>query len=153
MPRNSKLEEMTQVIQSQDDGEFLTGGHPIKEVAREWLDAGISPEQAKSYINSASWSPSRVAKLISARISPEQLQDPDVFSQVVKERDWKSRQRGGYGWAAQDFSDGRLGYLHSNGDVSTEEISKAVRATSTGSHKSKRQLQREIDAVVGRRSR
>lgn len=126
-PVSDQLAEMSGAVESA--GERVHGGNPVSDVAQEWIDAGLTVAQAEAYIEAGCWDADRVAALVGAGIEPEHLTDDDVNAEIIKARDWASRQRGGNGWTAEDWSDS-IAYLHSNGDVSTEEIAAAVKSVS-----------------------
>lgn len=116
---------MVGVIESA--GIRVTGGESAEGVAREWIDAGLTPEQASTYIEAGCWDSDLVAALVAAGITAEQIADDDVVDAWVSARDWASRQRGQAGYTREDMGDS-LAYLHSNRDVSTDEIAAAVAA-------------------------
>lgn len=124
---NQALTDMVAVVKSHDDGSRLTGGESAKSVAQEWLDAGVSPEIAETYIEVGAWDAERVGQLVRAGVKASDLADDDVIAEVIKARDWKSRQKGGPGYSTEDMYDS-LAYMHSNRDVSTTEIAAAVKA-------------------------
>lgn len=122
------LTDMVAVVKSHDDGARLTGGESAKSVAQKWLEAVVAPEVAETYIEVGSWDAERAGQLVRAGVKASDLADEDVVAEVIKQRDWKSRQRGGSGYSAEDMYDS-LAYMHSNNDVSTAEIAAAVNAT------------------------
>jgi hypothetical protein len=124
---NQALTDMVAVVKSHDDGSRLTGGESAKRVAQEWLDAVVSPEVAETYIEVGAWDAERVGELVRAGVKASDLADDDVIAEVIKARDWKSRQKGGSGYSSEDMYDS-LAYMHSNNDVSTAEIVAAVEA-------------------------
>ncbi len=81
---NQALADMIGVVKS--GGERILGGEPPKGVAREWLDAGLSPEVAETYIEVGSWDAELVGQLFRAGIKASDLADDDVVTEVIKER-------------------------------------------------------------------
>jgi hypothetical protein len=113
--------EMADAIGTDDR---ILGGDPAVDVAQAWIDAGVTPDQATAYIEAGCWDADRVGALIAAGVTPDRLTDVCVLERVV-------RDRGGdpgsddYDVAAY-VTDGSLGYAHSNGDLSTDEIRAAL---------------------------
>lgn len=108
-------------------GERVHGGRPYADVAYEWIHAGVTVEQAREYIEAGCWDADRVADLIAAGITAEQLVDDDVAAAITQSRDWASRQRGGPRLTEDDLKES-IAYLHSNRDIGTDEILQAVRS-------------------------
>ena len=109
---------MTMIEVMQSAGDRVTGGESAKEAAKWWREAGVTPAQADAYIEAGCWDADRVRALIDAGISADAIADEDV------EREVERHVRGGGGSLETDG----LAYAHSNGDVSTRDIVRAIKA-------------------------
>ncbi len=126
-----RAEDMVAVIEAA--GEQVTGGEDATTVARAWIAAELSPESASAYIAAGCWDADRVAELVAADISAEQIADHAVLRAVAAQREWQARERGRATSGSGDdlviadwVTDGSLGYAHSNGDISTAAIMAAI---------------------------
>lgn len=103
---------------------LVTGGQSFGDIAQEWTDAGLTPEQASDYIGAGCWDAGRTAKLIAAGITALQLTDRDVAAAYIAARNARAAERGGR-YTREDMTES-LAYMHSNGDATTDEIKDAV---------------------------
>lgn len=99
------LQEMADLIKN--GGPVLHGGGNVRRIAQEWLDEGLTPALASSYIDVECWDACSVGILVRAGIAPSDLCDSRVVA-LVDERGMSP------------------GYAHSNNDLSTGEILRAL---------------------------
>lgn len=104
---DQNIDELISMISGQS---WLVGDLSPEEVADEWIDEGISVPDALAYIEVGCWDPHRVAALIAAGIEPDHLEDPEVIEQLPE-------------YQGRHLS---VGYYHSNGDITTRSIAKAI---------------------------
>lgn len=65
-------EQITEIIQANDDGACLTGGAPIDEIVKEWDGEGLTVEEVEGYIAARVFIGQKAAPLKEAGITPEQ---------------------------------------------------------------------------------
>lgn len=113
------IDEMADALEQH--AEHAIADHAVEDVARAWLEAGISPETAIGYLNVGCWDEERVAELARAGISPADI----VTAQCADSIQYMHSTR---------YYGQPLGYVHSNRDVSTYEILVALGRVATCGH-------------------
>jgi hypothetical protein len=105
------IEDMMAAIGTND---YVLGGLPRGQVAREWIAAGVTASQASAYVAAGCWDPESVADLIAAGVTPEHLGDRDILARVEA--------------AGSEITTRSLAYAQSAGDITAQDIADAIEA-------------------------